>query len=68
MKRVRINLVFEEVNDDFEVIQSEPPRGLSFGAVTGEHFGTPEQIAKKLGDRVAETINQFFPAYLEGKK
>lgn len=62
MKRVRVLVIFEEVNDSQRVINST--RATKFGAVTTEHYGSPERIAQKLSDCVHETVSTYFPEFL----
>ena len=65
MKRVRVMVVFEEVDDVYEVVQGRP-NSFKFGSVTNEHFGPPEIIAAKVAGLVHDTINEHFPAFLGG--
>lgn len=65
MKRVRVLVVFEEVNDLYEVVQSSRPESFRFGSVTSEDYGPPERIALKVGDLVTETISRHFPEFLK---
>lgn len=65
MKRVRVLVVFEEVNEQYEVVQSSRPGNFKFGSVTNEHYGPPEMIALKVGELVTETISSHFPEFLK---
>jgi hypothetical protein len=68
MKRVRVLVVFEEVNDKGEVVKPTPTGpAVKFGSLTNEHYGPPEYIALKVGELVTETISRHFPPYLESK-
>lgn len=66
MKRVRVLLVFEEVDEQGEIVHSARPGNFKFGSVTNEHYGPPEVIASKVGDLVSNTIRTHFPEFLKG--
>lgn len=63
MKRVRVLVIFEEVNDSERVINST--RATKFGAVATELGGPPERIAEKLSEHVYETVSTHFPEFLK---
>lgn len=67
IKRVRVLVEFDEVNDNYEVVQKRHTGNFKFGSVTSETYGPPERIAMKVGELVTETISTHFPKFLAGE-
>lgn len=68
MKRVRVLVTFEEVNDKHEPVRTRHTMDTKYGAIATEFMGPPEYIALKLSELVYERISTNFPEFLKEQK
>lgn len=66
MKQVRVTVVFEELDENYNRIEKRYSMDTKYGAIAkaGE-FQTPDGIAQKMGELVYNRISTALPEFLK---
>lgn len=59
MKRVRVMVEFEELNNKGEMVDRK-----KFGAIVTEHFGPVPRMIEKVTETVQNTLQQNLPSFM----